>query len=124
MRQIQTNLHSLTIGLGLVLAALLTFSNAAKAGWTSNHGGKIVRVRTYNSTDNIVVWTDPPLPSHANCTDLAFFVLDASTSTPDRVDRMLSQLLTAKATGADVVVGYDDVNCLGARVGLEIIETK
>ena len=85
------------------------------AGYNANMQGVVTTVVTYAGGDYIYFKLHNQPTSHPLCkTD--FFVIHASTP-PDRLDRMLSRLLTAYTTGETVNIGYDDAgDCAHGRI--------
>jgi hypothetical protein len=98
----------------ILLIAVPSFS-----GYTGNHTSKVSWVKIYNN-DAVYFATDK-MPSDHQCGN-NFFTLSTSLSEKQR-DRYFSMLLTAKASGATISVGYDKINpdCQSNRVVVHAI---
>ena len=76
------------------------------AAYTGNHKSKVAWVNIYNN-DTIYFSLESMPPDHQCPTN--YFILSPGLTEKQR-DRYFSVLLSAKATGAEITVGYDKNN--------------
>lgn len=87
---------------------VLSFSSAA--AWL-DVGGKVTGLITYASKETILVTITNPGADVAECSNKNVFAISGSMSSEARA-RMYAMLLSAQATGRNVVISYNSVgNC-------------
>lgn len=110
-------------GHAIYTAVLLLGLNASQvwAAYTANHASTVRWVKIYNSDTIYFRLDDQPA---TQCPD-QFFAL-SPTLTEKQRDRYYVMLLTARSTGAEVVVGYDGfaADCLNGRPLVHALEIR
>jgi len=92
-----------------VLAGSL-IAGSVFAGYDANTGGVVTDVLVYTDSNVILFKLANQPASHPACT-AGFFALDSAIS-EQRLSRLYARLLSAKASGEAVNIGYDSVgNC-------------
>jgi len=77
----------------------------SSADYNANMAGVVTMVATYADTDSIYIRLNNQLSSHPAC-NASYFVI--TTDVPiERRKAMLANLLTARATGEAMNIGYD-----------------
>jgi hypothetical protein len=87
--------------------ALLLMSASSHAVWL-NTAGKVTHIITYAGRETILVNISSDGSPVAECSNKTTFAISASISEEARA-RMYAMLLSAQATGRDVVLSYNDV---------------
>ncbi|MEP3451742.1 MAG: hypothetical protein ABJN65_00995 [Parasphingorhabdus sp.] len=77
----------------------------ATAVYNANVSGKISDLITYTDGDYIYFRLDNQPATHPTCNP-SFFVIDGATPA-QRIDRLYSRAVAAKASGETVYIGYD-----------------
>ena len=101
----------------LFLSLLLITTNSI-ASYTANHTTTINSIRIYNS--ELLYFYTASMPEDTPCSGTFFALSDNLTE--KQFDRYYSMLLAAKATGAQVTIGYDKTdtaNCINERPYVE-----
>lgn len=88
------------------LVGLMSFGVSALT-WVSV-SGKVTSITTYASTNTILVTLDKPGPSVSACGSQTVFAISKDLTSEAR-GRMYSHLLTAKASGSNVTISFQDV---------------
>lgn len=93
----------------LLVASQLPFSAAAQNNtYNANVMTSIKEVVTYTD-DTTLLFTVPTQPAVPNC-NASYFIVPVSVSTESR-QMILSRLLSARATGEKIYIGYDGQVC-------------
>lgn len=96
-----------------LMILFVLFSLPSFGAYTANYNAKVGWIKIYN--DDTIYFGLESMPSDHQCTD-NFFVL-LPTLTEKQRDRYYSMLLSARASGTVVSVGYDKNNpdCINGR---------
>lgn len=92
--------------IGMLVASLVLFAVPAHAVYNANMIGIIEDVLTYSDGDYVYFRLQNQPTSHPTCNP-AYFVFTESVPAA-RLNRLLARLLTAKASGESVNIGYDN----------------
>jgi hypothetical protein len=91
------------------VSALLVSSNAS-ADYNANMVGVVVGVITYAEADQIYFQLNNQPATHPSCNPTLF--ANSADVTADRRKALLAQLMSAKAMGEAINIGYDNAgNC-------------
>jgi hypothetical protein len=98
----------------LAFALTLLPLGVAHAAWTASASGVVTEVRFF-TTDVIqnptVVFAISPMPSNTGCSQTYGFALSSVTVTdPQTLKNFIAALLSARATGQAITVGYDSAS--------------
>ena len=89
---------------------LFTLSFSSSATWL-DAVGKVTGLTTYAHTETILVSISSPGADVAECSNKSTFAISSTMSAEGRA-RMYAMLLSAQATGRNVVISYNSVgNC-------------
>jgi hypothetical protein len=106
-------MNRLVTALATATLALLPYGTA-RAAWTASASGVVTEIRFFTPdamSALAVVFTISPMPSNTGCGSTYGFAISPGSVTDAQVlKNMVATLLTARATGQAVTVGYDSAN--------------
>jgi len=101
--------------IALLTAILMLLPHgAAHAAWTASASGVVTEVRFFTPDTmaaQTVVFTISPMPTNTGCSNTYGFAISPATVADSQVlKNFIATLLSARATGQPITVGYDSAS--------------